>query len=537
MIKIDHLKAKDTAKRLVVLLGFLSIIICPYTLLHISIYFLVRKSGRLLRYFRYFCCSVIGICLIWLFYGDYGFKDFVLPYLEYLRYIILVDPVRMILAASYGLYLTFFGHFLNEGMPDWVVEERKKQLDTLIPPGSFNYDNRSHMLLLGTSGSGKGVTLNHIIKDCFETGKALIVISAKLASTDPYSQLAYCRQMAERTNRRLYIVSMDEEIADRCQYNPFLHLSKNEMINAIDKMIQTDSHFYSTNFKMWVLSIYKALKVSYSVVSMDNILDLYDYDDYADFIDAMHQDGRISDDQYNYLSSKRIKGYATTAFNDAANIQLICESCESVFKKTPNHCRITISRALEENAVIFFDLNGTSAAAAVSLLGSCILAEIQHVIKQYPDADHPKTVIADEASYYMTPLFVSCFNVSRSAGYQFIISTQGPSDFSDDNGNTSQMLSQIANNCNQYGFLRMNSPEDAQIAADLIGTAKIAETTHRADSIEYDPAGSIKPIDVYLANPNMIKNLNVREMIYCEKMNDDDHVPKPVMVKWRVDDL
>lgn len=289
---------------------------------------------------------------------------------------------------------------------------------------------------------------------------------------------------------------------------------------------------------MWVLSIYKALKACKRTVSMQNILALYEYTDYMSFLNEMVQNGRCTKEKRDELTTKKIKLYAETAKNDAANIQLICEACESVFKRTPNRKQTTITDAFRNGAIIYFDLNGNSAEAATKLLGNCILAEIQHCIGEFSDGSIRKTVIADEASFYMSSLFKSCFNESRSAGFQFIVATQGPSDLADTQKNTGrELINQLSNNCGQFGILRMNSKDDAQMAADLIGTTKIAETTHRADSIDYNPAGSIKPIDSYIANPNTIKNLNKLEMIYYEKKDDGEHYPKPVIVKWRVDDL
>ena len=192
--------------------------------------------------------------------------------------------------------------------------------------------------------------------------------------------------------------------------------------------------------------------------------------------------------------------------------------------------------ALAENAIIYFDLNGNSAKAATSLIGSCIIAEIQHATKIYCDPEIKKLCIADEAAAYMNEMFVSCLSLARSAGYKFVISTQGPSDLKGP-GNDERILSQIVNNTNQFGILRMNDPKDAEEAGEVVGTAMMTENTRRADGIEYEGSGSIKPVPVMIANPNTIKNLPKLHMIYYEKTDDPESEPKAVMVKWRTDDL
>ena len=417
-----------------------------------------------------------------------------------------------------------------------MVSEKKKQLAKLLPEGKFNYKNRTHMLLLGTSGSGKGVTINHILKKNFEDNNHIIMISAKLAHTDNYSQLTYCKKMAEKYNRPLYVVSMDEQVEDRYQYNPLMHLGEVELLNALNSMIHVDSHYYHTNFSSWVLCIYDLLKKAGEKVSFSKILRLYSYADFFAFVNQLHDDSVISDEEQKYFLSDRIKTYADTAINDSANLDLVLRSGKPVLEKTPNGKKISITDALKERAVIYFDLNGNSAASATMLIGSCILAELQHVVREFCDSDDKKTVICDEASFYISDMLVSLFNESRSAGYQMILSTQGPSDLKNSNAVT-DLLGKITNNTNQYGILRLNGQEDADMAGNLIGTTLISENTRRATSIDYDEIGSLKATPAMIANPNIIKNLNTCEMIYYEKQNNGDHDPHPVLVKWRTDDL
>ena len=133
-------------------------------------------------------------------------------------------------------------------------------------------------------------------------------------------------------------------------------------------------------------------------------------------------------------------------------------------------------------------------------------------------------------------MFVSCFALARSAGYKFIISTQGLSDLCGPQ-NDERILSQLVNNANQYGILRINNSKDAEAAGELIGTMMQTENTRRIDGVEIEGTGSLKAVPVMAANPNKIKNLRKRDMIYYEKSEDEDYEPKPVMVHWRTDDL
>ena len=534
MVKIDKIELKKQEKKMVICLGLISAILCCYSLLFAAgaiLWNRLKKDKRLLT-------ATYGLVItgniFYIILSQYTLADFIRPYFSFYKNLFLIDPVRMTIAAAYGIMFLYMGHLLSEGIDDWVVEEKKEQADELLPPGKFNFWSWVHMLLWGTTGSGKGVVLNHMIKNVLERGLPLIMISAKLASTDPYSQLAYIRELAKKHKRKLYVVSMDPDVDDKYLYNPFRYIDKTEMQNALENMIKTDSHFYKSNFVAWVLSIFKALRAAGEEVTLSRILDLYEYKSYEAYVKRMRAEGRIKHPS-RYLNSK-IKRYAVTAANDSANLDLIFEAGEEVFDDSWIRPSISIMDALAENAIIYFDLNGNSAKAATSLIGSCIIAEIQHATKIYCDPEIKKLCIADEAAAYMNEMFVSCLSLARSAGYKFVISTQGPSDLKGP-GNDERILSQIVNNTNQFGILRMNDPKDAEEAGEVVGTAMRTENTRRADGIEYEGTGSIKPVPVMIANPNTIKNLPKLNMIYYEKTDDPESEPKAVMVKWRTDDL
>ena len=473
-------------------------------------------------------------CAVYTALTDYSVAEAIRNHIHYYDNLFLIAPDRIFIAAAYGIWFIYYGHLISEGIEDWVIDEKKKQNDDLIPPGKFNYSCRDHMLLFGTTGSGKGITLNHLIKDALRRGQYLIMVSAKLASTDPYSQLEYIRKLADKYSRKLYVVSMDPTVEDACAYNPFKYINRTEMQNALANMIQTDSHFYKNNFVAWVLSIFKVIRAAGEEVTLAKILEMYEYKNYVSYIKRMAEEGSISDPA-RFITQK-VKRYATTAENDSANLDMIYDAGEEVFSGSSDDGTISIKDAIKENAIIYFDLNGVSAKAATSLIGACITAEIQHVAMEYKDPEMEKTVILDEASFYISEMFVSCFALARSAGYKFIVSTQGPSDLrgpQDDD----RILSQLINNANQYGILRINSPKDAEEAGNLIGTVMQSENTRRADGIEYEGTGSIKAVPVMAANPNTIKNLRKREMIYYEKTEDETHEPRPYIVRWRTDDL
>ena len=538
-IKTDSFKIKDVMKRGVMVFGVISVSLCIYTIPFalVSDYVVTRKGVKK-RYVTIFFTALIFVCCLYVHISDYSAADFIKPYFRYVKNFLLLDPVRLTVASAFNIVFLFHGKLVSEGMEEWSVQEKQKQIEDMLPKGVFNYQNRMHMLVYGSTGAGKGVFLDHLIRYNVENGHFLVFISAKLASTDKYSQLEYCRKMGRLYNIPVYVVSMDATVSDRVQYNPFRFIDEQEMMNALDSMIKVDSHYYNSNFVSWIMAIYDALKISGKAVSLKNILKLYDYNSFRNFIAPLRNKKVDDEERKNELFSDKVKTYASVAANDSASFDLVYRSGRCVFDPSPNGKRITLSEAIKENAIVYFDLNGNSAAAATMMTGVCILAELQHLMKTSADPSMKKTVICDEASFYMSPMLKSAFNVSRSAGYQYIVATQGPSDLEGvQSENAKQLISQLTNNANQFAVLRLNAPSDAEYVASVIGTEFIAETTRRANGIDYDGMGSVKAVPAMIANPNTIKNLDALEMIYLEKKNDGTHKPRPVAVRWSTDDL
>lgn len=545
MIKIDYLWLKDRIKRLVIASGVISAIATVYTIPIVLMIAFFRK----LRVPRIVLLIIPSIALFlsykWLNKNEYSIiYDFVYPYWYYMDNIWRIDPFRVIIASVCSVEFVIFGHLLGEGIDDWVLDDEKKLRKKLLPYGRFDYNDRSHMLLFGGTRTGKGVTINHIIKKrILNKNELMVIVSAKLASGDQYSQLAYLRKTCKKYGKPLYVVSMDEMVSDRCQYNPFKYLTKEEMRNALSGMLNFSEEYYRNNFVQWVMNIYKVLKLGNNTISIANILALYqwnsEYDEpsYVKYIEQLRDKGVITEENYGQYVNTRIKSYADIAKKDSANLDNVADACDLVFKKTPNGKKITITDAFEENAIIYFDLNGSSAADSVKMLGgSCIMAELQHCLVKYSDVRVKKTIIFDEASYFMNEHMVKAFfNMSASMGYQFIISTQGPSDLS--NGLDEKLLSQLCNNLGQLGVFRVSSPKDVEALDGLIGTTITTENTHRAQSIAYDEAGSIKTKDQMHVPHDVIKNLEKLNMIYYQKEKSVNGEARPVRVVWSTDDL
>ena len=155
--------------------------------------------------------------------------------------------------------------------------------------------------------------------------------------------------------------------------------------------------------------------------------------------------------------------------------------------------------------------------AYATSLGKLIINDIKSVIASYLSSSEKKKIycIFDEFSVFAGEQIINLINQGRSAGIHAILSTQGLSDL--EKVGTSFMRQTISN-CNNYIFMRQNTPEDAETIASIIGTEdKIGVTSQVSEGNSV--VGSVRQTKEFLIHPDDIKRLKMGEAIYLNKAN------------------
>ena len=114
------------------------------------------------------------------------------------------------------------------------------------------------------------------------------------------------------------------------------------------------------------------------------------------------------------------------------------------------------------------------------------------------------------------------FAQARSQGYQIIVATQSIADLS---AVSETFAERVLENCGQYVVLRLNAAQDAEMMANIIGTAETVETTHKSSGTLLDAggAGSKKVVREYKVSPDIIKELPPLQAIIYDKQ-DVEHI-------------
>ncbi len=542
-MKIDKLTIKDCFQRYMRVGALVAIFITPYTLLFMLADYLAKRFRVKDAYVHAAHAFVALIMVFWIGQIDYELGDVFYRYFHYVRYALLIHPAKLLVATGYSILFYHYGNILTETPTDWMVQAERKEDEKNLPFGEYPFNDWSHTIITGATQNGKGVAADCICRDFlnrYPDGQ-LVYVSAKMAGTDPHSQLFFLWHEATRVGRGLQVVSMDQFRNATSKYTPLRYLTDAE-IGSLFGALDYDSNFYRTNTILWIQDICKALRAGGNHVTFHNILKIYQFesDDPKDFTYSMYikhliDKGQIAtdedaDDYYDYLST-RIKKHAEIAQNDAGTVEQYIKGCEAVFGGEKDRLSTSITEAFNNHDIIYFDLNGASEKEATKLIGACVFQELNHCIVAHSDRSVKKLIILDEASFYMNPeLMKSFFNESKAYGYRFILMTQGPSDFGavDPDGN---LWNQLTNNCGQIGTFNLKSEKDPESMANLFGTYTAAQKTRRVDGNQDTAMQSVRMIEKYLVHPNVIRNLPPLTMVFGQKGK------KPIRIKWKIEDI
>lgn len=502
---IDFVQVKSQIQRIILVVILLVFLWNPlYTLVLLGIGFLVRNHSKYKHY--YMVALIVGIvayaCMLSFFPMESLFMDSVKEYLMPL------PPVRMIASMVMALIFTYteFGT-----VDKWMIEEEKmKQKQIFSSKETINFDNRSHVFVAGTTGSGKTQLLLKYIRESIRNNEPLYIISGK-GSGDKGSLLEAVKEIADVYNRKLYIVSMNENEKDRVPYNPFKQWKIIEIADALCNATEFTEPHYKQHLSCWVKVICECMKMANIPFSLPAILDFMIFDNFRALIQELLKKRKITEDEAaDYLAYEDIARIASTSRARFFNL-LLAEGKEVIGGGNA----ICASDVKEENAILFVDMDSFSYTDYTQVIGAFFINDMRHIVAHTTDAGK-KRIVMDELSTYVTSQIMPLFSQSRSFGYQLVVATQSISDLDE---LSPVFAERVMENCGQYGILQLNSANDAERVSMIIGTTISVETTRKSTGMQlhYTADGSKKVVNSFKITPDRIKELKLLEVLFYDK--------------------
>jgi type IV secretory pathway TraG/TraD family ATPase VirD4 len=168
-----------------------------------------------------------------------------------------------------------------------------------------------------------------------------------------------------------------------------------------------------------------------------------------------------------------------------------------------------------QSGLLYFGLDSLAKPDLTKIVSSSVLQRIsaaagQRTTGQAQGVMRPKFLIVDEANWVDRTIVQNLLSRARSAGIAMVLSTQGPKDWIDKDGND---FARLAQNTNVALIMKQGEPESAQICADFIGTMQYKRFTERVDEGSMSGSGSLMERMENIVDPEEMRGLGVGEAI------------------------
>ncbi len=357
-----------------------------------------------------------------------------------------------------------------------------------------------HCFLIGTTGSGKTVTLSNFAESAIQRGIPLVYFDGK----GEIKLVEQLKRLSERHGRKFYLFSLNGH-PDGSRWNP---LARGKPTELKDKLISitewTEPHYKyeAERYLQAVFTLFEKLRMRPDIPSVAQYL----YPRAAQNLAREIQDEYLRENLLEELrASKTVEGLANRiAVLSASEIgDLFRDDDKKAQPKREAKERnldlggllgleqrqeddtadfvaraplasderpvLNLDRAIREKAVVLFSLNSLRFKEFSQLIGRLVVNDLRTTIARrydYPERDYIFGIF-DEFHVFASLQVVDILAQARGAGFCTIIATQSLSDL---DLVDRDLTGRIVENCNTFIIQAQNYPENAERLAAIIGT-------------------------------------------------------------------
>jgi len=446
-------------------------------------------------------------------------------------------------AALYSFFVIFFKNPLGRlkrqksikrehgkvgDLPSTIINKRTAETSRGSLIGADKYARaveltdkaaNQHTLVLGTTGSGKTVTVSNIVESAINRGLPLIYIDGK----GDYDLACRVARYGQQRSRPVSVFAMR---GDSIAYNP---LATGGFTSKKDRIIElrewTEEH-YKKLAEGYLQSVFKVMEICNipcNMVSLAENLDLKKLKSLVRQHEASIPDAQSLMDELNNQdqASKSIESLVAEIRNFTAS------EIGHLFRVSDDKPVLTLENIIAKNGIAYFCLPALEFPSMSQTLGRLIINDLKATMAQQlgSGVKNKLYVIFDEFSVFAGEQVLNVINMGRSAGIHAVLSTQSLSDVaSGRKENADHFVNQVVGNCNNFILHRQNSPEDAEKLAEMMGTRNTLEYTAQVSQTGPTHMGTVRRTRGFIAHPDEIKSLKAGEAFFFSK--EDNKVSK-----------
>lgn len=377
-----------------------------------------------------------------------------------------------------------------------------------------------HGLIFGATGSGKSETLKVIAAGLLDLGWAGLILDLK----EDIGLRNWCAEYASHHSLPYQELRLSSREGD-FWFDPLGGLGQDEARDTILSLTRfDDEHWQNVNKRMlgqliklmfWAHQIDPASVPAPTMYEVGKILSapklVQATKKMRALVVANRPDVNENEEFGSMVNPTQDETKSATGFG--AKITQIYDTAAGAITLRPTGNRRPLD--VTQGGLIYVGLDSQGKKDLTRAVSSAVLQRlsVEAAMRATGNAEgktFKKFVIVDEANWVDRTITQNLLSRARSAGIAMLLSTQGPKDWIDRDGDDFAKLSQ---NTNVAMIMRQGEPDSAEMCADYIGKTEFMATSYsHADGSMLNAGSTRREVD-HLVSPDDLRRLEIGEMV------------------------
>lgn len=390
--------------------------------------------------------------------------------------------------ASFRRNHTLIGSHLAAGFWSWFSD------------GDANH----HVLVTGTTGKGKTVTISNFAESSIRRGEPIVFVDGK--GDEEFAERV--RKYSEERRRPVYIFNT-LNLRQSCAYNP---IASGDYTAKADRIMRLRTHtepHHESLARAFLQTVFKVLEFEKRSVDLVQLSEMLSINALLKIVGR-----RGFSNPARQALIREINEHAaaekTSIDSLRSDVRFLTNSSLGVLFDTERAKRegrpvLNIEGARREGAVVYFVLPPLLFQNAAPAIGQLVINDLKAIATT---SRSRWKLIFDEFSVFSTTNVLNLINMGRTFGVCGVLSTQSLADFDAGAPELGTAFGrQVRASINTVIVHQVNDPDDAENLARFLGTRPDIELTVRMQGEQFTGDASARAVRQFQIHPDELKAL------------------------------